>query len=72
MKDLIEDGFGNVAPATCSFCGCRAVYVCRPGDIRCAVCYDGNSKEDYNGEECNTCSMNAVQNGKCLYCNEGV
>ena len=46
--ELVEDGFGSAAPAICSICGCRAVYVCRPGDIRCSVCYDGNPKEWYD------------------------
>ena len=46
-QDLVEDGFGSAAPAICSICGYRSVYVCRPGDIRCHVCYDGNPKEWY-------------------------
>lgn len=48
--DLIEDGFGSAAPAICPECGRRSVYVCRPGDFRCSVCYDGNPKSQY---ECN-------------------
>ena len=49
--DLVEDGFGSAAPAICPDCGCRAVYVCRPGDMRCGVCYDGNPKEWYTGSK---------------------
>lgn len=49
-EDIVEDGFGTSAPAVCSECGCRAVYVCRPGDIRCGVCYDNNPKEWYTVE----------------------
>ena len=72
MEDIVEDGFGTAASAICPDCGCRAVYVCRPGDIRCGVCYDGNSREYYNGDECAVCHMDAVHNGECLCCNEGV
>lgn len=50
MDDLVDDGFGTQASAICPICGCRAVYVCRPGDIRCAVCYDGKNKELKMGE----------------------
>jgi len=50
-QDIIEDGFGTIAPAVCSECGCRSMYVNRPGDIRCGVCYDGNPKEDYEKGE---------------------
>ena len=67
-SDLVEDGFGSAAPAVCGECDCRAVYVCRPGDIRCAVCYDGNPEEWYTGAECPHCDMNAVHNGECLSC----
>jgi len=37
-EDIIEDGFGTAAAAVCPTCGERAVYVVRPGDIRCANC----------------------------------
>lgn len=66
--DIVEDGFGTSAPAVCPLCGCRAVYVCRPRDIRCAVCYGGNPKEWYTGTECPECEMNAVHDGVCLFC----
>ena len=66
--DIVEDGFGTAAPAVCPTCGCRAIYVCRPGDIRCGVCYDGNPPEWYQGKECSECGYNAVYNGKCLCC----
>ena len=69
-NEIVEDGFGTSAPAVCSICGCRAVYVCRPGDIRCGVCYDGNPKEWYTGSECLGCGMQAIHNGICLCCNE--
>ncbi len=65
---LIEDGFGSSASAICSECGCKAVYVCRPGAIRCGVCYDNNPKEYYTGLECPVCGMDAIHNGSCLYC----
>lgn len=68
QEDIVEDGFGTSAPAVCSECGCRAVYVCRPGDIRCGVCYGNNPKEYYTGAECDECTMNAIHNGKCLCC----
>lgn len=45
--DLVDDGFGTSAPAVCPICGLRAMYVCRPGDIRCGVCYDNNPREWY-------------------------
>ena len=64
--DTVEDGFGSSAPATCFECGCKAVYVCRPGDIRCGVCYDGNPKEWYTGFWCDECGANSVHDGKCL------
>jgi len=66
--DLVEDGFGTAAPAICPTCGLRTVYVCRPGDIRCGVCYDNNPKEWYNGTKCTECGMNAVHNGICQSC----
>ena len=44
---MIDDGLGTVTPAVCPKCGCKSMYVCRPGDIRCGVCYDGNPKEMY-------------------------
>jgi len=69
-NDLIEDGFGTAASAICPICGCRSIYVCRPGDIRCGVCYDGNPKEYYTGTECKECGMNARHNGKCLCCGD--
>ncbi len=69
-NDLIEDGFGSAASAICSTCGCRAVYVCRPGDIRCGVCYDGNPKEWYTGKQCDDCGMDSVHNGVCICCGE--
>ena len=47
QHDLIEDGFGSSAPAVCPECGCKSMYVNRPGDIRCGVCYDRNPKEMY-------------------------
>lgn len=47
---VVEDGFGTVASSVCPDCGCRAVYVCRPGDIRCGVCYDHNPKEYYTDD----------------------
>ncbi len=46
-KELVEDGFGSQAPAICPTYGNKSVYVCRPGDFRCGVCYDGNSPDDY-------------------------
>ncbi len=67
-EDLVEDGFGTAASAICSECGCRSMYVCRPGNIRCGVCYDGNSKEYYTGLKCEVCGYNAIHNGKCLMC----
>ena len=67
-EDVVEDGFGTAAPAVCPMCGCRAVYVCRPGDIRCGVCYDNNTKEYYTGKQCSCCGMLAVHDGKCLAC----
>ena len=67
MEELVEDGFGTAASAVCSICGIRAVFVCRPGDIRCGVC-EGNPKEWYQGEECQRCYMKAVYNGKCSCC----
>jgi hypothetical protein len=48
--DLVEDGFGSAASAICPTCGLRAVYVNRPGDIRCHVCYDNNPKEWYESQ----------------------
>ena len=69
-EDIIDDGFGTQASAICPECGCRSVYVCRPGDIRCGVCYDGNSKTWYLGEECPECGMNAVYDGGCICCKE--
>jgi len=66
--DLIEDGFGSAASAICPTCGLRAVYVCRPGDIRCGVCYDNNPKEWYTGSLCPECGMKAIHNGECLAC----
>src|SRR4030042_5782573 len=66
--DIVEDGFGTSAPAICPTCGYRAVYVCRPGDIRCGVCCDNNPKEYYTGAECSECGFNAVRDGKCLCC----
>ena len=69
--DLVEDGFGTAASAICLECGCRSLYVCRPGDIRCGVCYDGNSPSYYDGELCEReCGMKAVHNGICLCCGE--
>ena len=69
MEDLVEDGFGTASSAICGRCGCRAVYVCRPGDIRCGVCYDGNPKEWYEGEECCIeCGMMAVYKDHCVCC----
>lgn len=62
-KDIIEDGFGSSSPAVCPICGCRAMYVCRPGDIRCGVCYDGNPKEDY-GESRSVQKRKSIQKGK--------
>ena len=70
QDEIVEDGFGMSASAICEECGCRAIYVCRPGDIRCSVCYDGNPKEYYTGTECKECGMNAVHNGECLACGE--
>jgi len=67
-EDLVEDGFGSAANAVCSKCGCRAVFVNRPGDIRCGVCYDGNPKEYYNGTQCNECGMRAIHGNGCLCC----
>jgi len=67
-EEIIEDGFRTSASKVCSKCGCRSNYVCRPGDIRCGVCYDGNSKEYYTGSECAECGYNAVHSGKCLMC----
>jgi len=67
-EELVEDGFGTAAPAICSECGCRAVYVCRPGDIRCGVCYDGNPKEWYVGKRCDECGFDAIHDGVCFYC----
>ena len=66
----MEDGFGTVASAFCSECGCRSVYVCKLGDIRCGVCYDGNPKEYYGGTECMECTMDAVHGGKCACCGD--
>jgi len=72
MKDkeskIIEDGFGSAASAICSSCGYEAVYACRPGDIRCGVCYDGNPVEWYSGEICPECGMHSVHNGGCKNC----
>jgi len=68
-EDLIEDGFGCAAPAVCPVCHCRAVYVNRPGDIRCGAC-DGNPEEYYTGEKCDNCGRNAIHNGECLCCEE--
>jgi len=70
MNELVEDGFGSAASAICPTCGYEAVYVCRPGDIRCGVCYDGNSREYYTGTQCSECGMKAVHNGKCLCCED--
>lgn len=66
--DLIEDGFGSAAPAICPTCGCRAIYICRPGDIRCGVCSDHNPKDYYTGSKCPECGMNAIHDGVCVYC----
>lgn len=57
--EIVEDGFGTATSAICPDCGCRAMYVCRPGDIRCGVCYDNNSLEWYNGIECPKCGYDA-------------
>jgi hypothetical protein len=46
-EDLVEDGFGSSASAVCPICGERAVYVVRPGDIRCMSC---ENKEFENRE----------------------
>lgn len=70
LPDLIEDGFGTASSAVCPICGCRAVYVCRLGDIRCGVCYDGSPEEYYTGSQCKECGMNAIHNGKCLCCGD--
>ncbi len=67
-EEIMEDGFGSEADVICSICGCEAVYVCRPGDIRCAVCYDGNPKEWYTGEQCSSCGLKAIHNDICLSC----
>ena len=68
-RELVEDGFGSAASAICPECGCRAVYVCRPGDIRCSVCYDDNPMTWYKGMRCGACGMKAVYDGSCLCCN---
>ena len=48
MKDdLVDDGFGTAASAVCDRCGERAVYIVRPGDIRCANC----EKIDFEARE---------------------
>ena len=70
-EDIIEDGFGSAADAVCAECGCRAMYVCRPGDIRCGVCYDGNPIEWYTGTRCSECGYSAIHRGKCIVCDEG-
>ena len=67
---MIEDGFGTAAPAVCSMCGCRAMYVCRPGDIRCGVCDGGNPKEWFTGAQCPNCGWDAVHDGICFYCKD--
>jgi hypothetical protein len=67
-ENIVSDGFGTSAPAICHECGCRSIYVCRPGDIRCGVCYDGNPKEWYTGEQCPECRLRAVHNNRCLCC----
>lgn len=36
--DRVEDGFGCSASAYCSKCGKKAMFVNRPGDIRCGNC----------------------------------
>ncbi len=69
-EDIVEDGFGSLAPAVCPICNCRAIYVCRPGDIRCGVCYDNNPKEWYTGSSCPECGMKAIHEGKCLCCED--
>lgn len=68
MSDLIEDGFGSAASEVCPICGLKAVYVCRPGDIRCGVCYDNNPREWYTNKYCPECGRNAVKDDKCLCC----
>lgn len=71
QEEIVEDGFGSAASAECPDCGCRAVFVCRPGDIRCIVCNDGNPKEWYTGSLCSQCEMEAIHDGVCTCCMEG-
>lgn len=68
IEEIVDDGFGTSASAVCPTCGLKAVYVCRPGDIRCGVCYDNNPKEWYTGELCGECGYHAIHGNKCLCC----
>ena len=68
--DMVEDGFGSAASIVCPGCGCKSVYVCRPGDIRCGVCYDNNPKEWYTGSDCLDCGMPAIHDNKCVCCED--
>ena len=54
-KDIIEDGFGSAADAVCPTCGERAIYVARPGDVRCSNCED--KALSYTGT-CASCGKN--------------
>lgn len=36
----LDDGFGNTHPRECPQCNKQTMYICRPGDFRCRICYE--------------------------------
>ena len=40
LPELLYDGFGNSCSRICSQCGRQSMYINRPGDFRCRLCYE--------------------------------